>query len=285
MVGGRRRAETHRQRHRLAAGSDGLHAPPQHRRRTRALLGRHTGQRSRFPRRGVLPDLSGTGRMSVQRGDELPFVAFAVRHQDGRPPERHPAAFGSLGPPAQAGYHLGPEQDHHRPKRYGEKFLHEPPRAAILRAGSAYPDRRHGQLLRGAVQPDPAEDPRTRRHLLLLHRTGADGLQSLLRRGRRVRHRETRGDQDAAADAVEAGVGGADTRRGSGPLERRESLPRQAPHRRLARTLVRYLLRVRRNGLPRTAAAEAREGEGFRSGELSQRTGTVLQGGRIRLSA
>ena len=63
---------------------------------------------------------------------------------------------------------------------------------------------------------------------------------------------------------MEARVRGADALGRGRAVERREPLPRKAPDRYLDRTLVQHLLRVRCNGLPPPAGAEARPGEGFR---------------------
>ena len=110
----------------------------------------------------------------------------------------------------------------------------------------------------------PAENQRSGWNIFHLSGGCPHCLQPLLCRRRSVRRREARIAQGAVADLVEARIRGTDTCGRGGLVECREPLPLEAPHRPLHRPLVRYLLRVRRNGLPPSVGKKARPGKGFR---------------------
>ena len=258
-------AQAHQERHGQPAGEHGVHAAPQHRGLPDALLGGHARQRRRLPRRGEFLHVHRAGGLPLHRGDQLPQLALALRHQDGRPPHGQAPTSGHLRPAHEARRHHQPQQVRARSLGQRQVVLHEPPRAPVLRAGHARGARGHGQLLSGALRDDTAQNRRGGRRLLHLHGREAHLVQPFLHRRLRLRRGEEGQHQDAAAHAVEERESGSLQDRVRRAGQRRVRLCGADTRRQERHALLQHLLRVHERHLPAGAG------------------GTRHQGGEVRL--
>lgn len=70
------------------------------------------GNEADFPAEESFLTFLEQGGLPLQRRNELPLIALALRHQDGRPAHGGPAPSGHLGPSDEARHHHQPQQVH-----------------------------------------------------------------------------------------------------------------------------------------------------------------------------